>query len=244
MANMDDMASDLTNAFFSKRLQYIRGEHTNHALKAFAPQIVQDPYTQAMASSLMLLPHGQNQVDKYVRSIGEALLGVCICLREEEEAEQTEPKKDGEETKTTEDNDAPSTPDSLRSFKYTARPRHPTIIGVMCLGWDGISARTAHHRTAPIGISLSPRYQNKGYGREAINWMLDWTFVHAGLHSVSISGAAYNPRALHLYKSLGFVEEGRRRETIWMNRGWWDEVEFGMTEGEWELLRKRTPGSC
>ncbi|KAJ4248790.1 hypothetical protein NW762_012628 [Fusarium torreyae] len=113
----------------------------------------------------------------------------------------------------------------------------PTIIGIMCIGWGGISPSVAHHRTAEIGISLAKPYQGQGYGREAINWMLDWGFRHAGLHSIGLTTASYNPKAVHLYESMGFTLEGKRRDTIWQNRKWYDLIEFGMTEEEWEKLR-------
>lgn len=115
-----------------------------------------------------------------------------------------------------------------------------TIIGVINLGWGGWDANTAHHRNASIGLSLIEKYQNKGYGREAINWIVDWAFLHAGLHTLSMGVASFNPRGIHLYESIGFTLEGRRRETIWFNGGWHDELEFGMTETDWKRLRNRT----
>ncbi|UNI23844.1 hypothetical protein JDV02_009638 [Purpureocillium takamizusanense] len=118
-------------------------------------------------------------------------------------------------------------------------PAPPTIVGVICLGWGGVNASTAHHRGSHIGVSLAAAHQGRGYGREAIDWTLDWAFRHAGMHTVGITAASYNARACGLYERMGFVREGRRRETIWMDRGWHDEIEFGMTEGEWEVLRGR-----
>jgi RimJ/RimL family protein N-acetyltransferase len=115
------------------------------------------------------------------------------------------------------------------------------IIGIMCIGWGGISPTVIHHRNSEIGITILKEHQGKGYGREAINWMLDWGFKHAGLHTIGITTASFNPRAIHLYESMGFVLEGRRRGTIWQNRGWHDLIEFGMTEKEWEVLRGLTP---
>lgn len=110
-------------------------------------------------------------------------------------------------------------------------------IGFICINYESKSLTTTQHRTATIGISLATSYQDQGYGREAINWMMDWGFKHAGLHTIGILVASYNPRALHLYQSLGFVVEGRRRETIWQNRKWYDLVELGITESEWLQLR-------
>ncbi len=81
----------------------------------------------------------------------------------------------------------------------------------------------------------------KGYGSEAINWAVDWAFNYANVHKVEIGTASYNERAAHLYERLGFKFEGRKREVIFMNRRWYDLVEFGMLEHEWAELRGKKP---
>ncbi|KAK3934466.1 hypothetical protein QBC46DRAFT_273756, partial [Diplogelasinospora grovesii] len=48
---------------------------------------------------------------------------------------------------------------------------------------------------------------------------------------------SYNERAVHLYQKLGFRLEGRKREVIYMNRKYYDAVEFGMLENDWKELR-------
>ncbi|KAF4340698.1 GNAT family acetyltransferase [Fusarium beomiforme] len=204
---MDYTTEDIVNAYQSNRLEYIRADKDDENLKKVSLAILQDPVIQALTAPTMLLPKGKKDVDSYVESVANSLLGVAICLKEDENK--------------TEDKDKKS----------------PTIIGVMCIGWGGISPTVAHHRTAEIGISLLKEYQGKGYGREAINWIVDWGFRHAGLHTIGICTADYNPRAVHLYENMGFKLEGRRRGTIWQNRKWYDLVEFGMTEDEWEALR-------
>lgn len=113
----------------------------------------------------------------------------------------------------------------------------PTIIGELVIGEDSTPTGLSQNRNVGMGFSILPEHQNKGYGREAINWALDLCFQHAGMHAVSIATASYNERAMHLYDSMGFVNEGRQRETIWFNREWYDNVQYSMTEGEWETLR-------
>ncbi|KAI3576380.1 acyl-CoA N-acyltransferase [Fusarium oxysporum f. sp. albedinis] len=206
---MDYSTEDIVNAYKSNRLEYIRADKTDGNLQKVALTILQDPVIQALSAPTMLLPKGPKEVDSYIDSVVNSLLGVAICLREDDDNDKTEVKE--------------------------KKPR--TIIGVMCIGWGGISPTVAHHRTAEIGISLIKEHQGKGYGREAINWMVDWGFCHAGLHTIGITTTNYNPRGVYLYENIGFRLEGRRRDTIWMNRKWYDLIEFGMTEDEWESLR-------
>ncbi|KAJ3494931.1 hypothetical protein NLG97_g3751 [Lecanicillium saksenae] len=115
----------------------------------------------------------------------------------------------------------------------------PTIIGELIIGEDITPTSLAQNRNIEMGFSLLPEHQNKGYGREAIDWALDWCFQHAGMHTVSIATVSYNDRAMHLYESMGFVNEGRKREVIWFNRKWYDSVLYSMTENEWEALRTK-----
>lgn len=93
-----------------------------------------------------------------------------------------------------------------------------------------------HHRFADIGIDILPEYQGKGYGSEAIGWILEWAFMTAGLHRVGIRCFAWNEGARRLYARLGFREEGVVRETLFYQGRWWDDVGFGMLEGEWREL--------
>jgi RimJ/RimL family protein N-acetyltransferase len=113
----------------------------------------------------------------------------------------------------------------------------PTPIGFIVLGWGGVNPEHARHSSTSIGIALATSHQGHGYGSEAINWALDWAFRHGGYHRVNIRTVSYNERGLHLYKKLGFVEEGRSRESHWYDRKWYDTISFGMLEREWGELR-------
>jgi len=77
----------------------------------------------------------------------------------------------------------------------------------------------------------------QGYGAEAISWAVDWAFKFANVHKVEIRTSSYNERARHLYQKLGFSLEGKKREVIYIDRKYYDMIEFGMLESEWKRLR-------
>ncbi|KAG5976664.1 hypothetical protein E4U55_007257 [Claviceps digitariae] len=240
---VDYSTSQIVNAWRTKRLEFIKIDESNEAIREFLPQVEQDPVVLALASSRVLGPQGEKDMRAQLEAWSNALLSVAICLREDVEGQEDVVivKKDREEREMPKDQDQDKH-DRAESTKSTNKPTIVgTIVGTMCLGWGGITARTAQHRTAQMGITLGKKHQNKGYGREAINWMVDWAFMHAGLHTVCLTAASYNPRGIHLYQSIGFRLEGRRKETIYFNRGWYDELDFGMTEWEWETLRGIEP---
>ncbi|RAO73712.1 uncharacterized protein BHQ10_009724 [Talaromyces amestolkiae] len=90
-----------------------------------------------------------------------------------------------------------------------------------------------HNRAAKMGISIRPEDQGQGYGSEAMQWALEWAFVHAGLHRVALNVAEWNERATKLYEKLGFVLEGRGREALWKSGRWWDLLDMGILSREW-----------
>ncbi|KAK2590816.1 hypothetical protein QQS21_011503 [Conoideocrella luteorostrata] len=208
--NVDYSTTEVVNVWRTKRLEFINIDESDENIREFLPQVDQDPVVVSLVSPRLLGPQGKKALDDGMASRSKSLLGVAICLRpDEKEEESYSPKVN----------------------------KKPTIIGTMCLAWGGINPSEAHHRSAHIGIGLGKAYQSKGYGREAINWIVDWAFMYAGLHKLGMIAASYNQRGIHLYQSIGFKLEGRRREVIYFNRGWYDELDFGMTEGDWEELR-------
>ena len=82
-----------------------------------------------------------------------------------------------------------------------------------------------------------------GYGREAMNLLLKWTFEIGKFHRIWIDCKDYNSVALHLYESLGFVREGLLREIILNNGVYENLVVLGMLKSEYLVPRKKFPRS-
>lgn len=64
------------------------------------------------------------------------------------------------------------------------------------------------HRSAEFQIIISPEYQGKGFARGLINKAMDYSFTILNLHKVYLLVSTDNKRAIHLYESYGFIEEG------------------------------------
>lgn len=95
----------------------------------------------------------------------------------------------------------------------------------------------AFPRSAAFQVGFAKEHQNKGYGREAINWAVDHGFRWHNLHRLAIGCIGFNDRALHLYKDMGFTLDGRLRGCVFSNGRFHDLVEFSMLEDEWRKLR-------
>ena len=212
------IAESLANAYRSERLVY-RAVENNEEDKSFVhTEINSDPVLVALASKRVVQPRDQRLAQKLVEMMQASVMGVLICL----------PAGGDDGSAATSNGD-----------KKTAKS---TPIGILVVEPGVIDAETARHRLVTLAISLAAPFRNKGYGTEAINWVLDWSFRCGGFHRVSIFAWSHNERAVHLYKRLGFVEEGRIRESVWLDRKWYDEVHLGILESEWEALRGAREG--
>jgi RimJ/RimL family protein N-acetyltransferase len=136
-----------------------------------------------------------------------------------------------------------SNSDAINSlFTFTTgkplRSEWGTAIGVIQL--SHLTPTTTHHRRTEIGISILPAFPGRGYGREDIEWALDYAFRRAGLHRVR--AFEWNAGALRLYEKIGLTIEGRAKEAFSHMGWWWFGVETGMLEGEWWGIRREREG--
>ncbi len=77
--------------------------------------------------------------------------------------------------------------------------------------------RMQHHGT--FGIAIDPGWRGRGIGRAMIEALLDWAAAHPSLVKVCLAVFANNSGATALYRSLGFVEEGRSLRHFQMEPG-------------------------
>lgn len=167
----------------------------------------------------------------------EALVGAVIWLKDDATNKPETPAS------VSGPSDAQKDPGNGPSTLTTTQPLRSewgTAIGEIHL--SRLAPNTAHHRHTEIGITILPAYQGRGYGREAIEWALDYAFRRAGLHRVRIRAYGWNVGALRLYEKIGFKVEGREREAFWNDGRWWDGVDMGMLEGEWWGMRREREG--
>lgn len=83
------------------------------------------------------------------------------------------------------------------------------IVGSAGLHGAGTSLRRAHVRG--LGIAIAPAWQGRGVGRLLLVRLLEWADNWGGVLRVELHVHADNDRAMALYRSLGFTEEGRHR---------------------------------
>nr|WP_275889541.1 GNAT family protein [Nakamurella flavida] len=80
-------------------------------------------------------------------------------------------------------------------------------------------------------IWLSGPSVGRGYGTQATALVRDHAFA-VGLHRIALTVFAFNPRARRVYEKCGFVVEGRRRDVLWADGAWHDELVMSVLVGD------------
>lgn len=82
------------------------------------------------------------------------------------------------------------------------------------------------------GVGIAAEHQRKGYATEAVVLLLRFMFGERRYHKCEAQVYAYNRASLALHRGLGFVEEGRLRDHVFLAGHHRDLVLFGMTAAE------------
>lgn len=117
------------------------------------------------------------------------------------------------------------------TFLFGIRPlTGDDLIGLLEL--DGIAWSNG---TAFVSIAIGDEEnRGKGYGREAMQLVLDFAFRELNLHRVCLTVFSYNPAAINLYESLGFIREGAYREHLHRDGQRHDMILYGLLRHEWQ----------
>jgi len=107
------------------------------------------------------------------------------------------------------------------------------------IGHLGLHVINHKNRCASAGIVIGEKaYWGKGYGTEAVRLLLRYGFEELNLHRIYAEVWSFNERSLRTCLKLGFREEGRRREAVFKNGVYYDEVVFGLLKKEWLKLSR------
>ena len=89
-------------------------------------------------------------------------------------------------------------------------------------------------RSFDLGIFIYNKQNwDKGYGTDAMNIMLKVGFEYLNVHRIELSVYPENERAIYVYKKVGFIEVGRKRQTRFMNGNYRDEIIMDILQEEW-----------
>lgn len=91
----------------------------------------------------------------------------------------------------------------------------------------------AHHCEWGRLLVAHKKFLGNGYGKEAIEIILEYGFQYLNLHRISCTALSTNDRVIKLYKKLGFKIEGQLRKHVFKGGRYIDVVLFGMLNEEY-----------
>lgn len=126
--------------------------------------------------------------------------------------------------------------DSKSGFTFAVRLLDSErIIGILQL--DGIAWT---HGTAFVSIGIGEEAdRGQGYGSEAMELLLQFTFNELNLHRVCLTVFSYNERAVALYERIGFRREGVYREHLHRDGQRYDMLLYGLLRHEWQERKEQ-----
>jgi len=93
------------------------------------------------------------------------------------------------------------------------------------IGTAKIGPVEAIHRHAYIGIFIGEETERgKGYGREAVNLLLNYGFCQLNLHKISAGANATNTASIRLFEQVGMKVDCIRGRQLFVNGQWEDQV--------------------
>jgi RimJ/RimL family protein N-acetyltransferase len=159
-----------------------------------------------------------------LRRFREADLDAFVAYRSEESVarfqswDESYSKADAERFLTEDSKVAPGHPGQWLQIAIEERET-----GNLC-GDCAVRVTTDQPRTAELGVTLAPHYQNGGIASEAMMATIDWLFGEEDMHRVYAQVDDRNEAAHRLLERLGFRLEARLIEADWF-------------DGEWTTLR-------
>lgn len=110
-----------------------------------------------------------------------------------------------------------SNPDSLQLAGFI----DGELAGISGLQAGG-AKRLAHN--AEVGITVKREFWHLGVGTAMINALIEFARENTNIKIINLHVFADNERAINLYKKLGFVETGRRKNRFCVNGRYVDEI--------------------
>jgi len=122
--------------------------------------------------------------------------------------------------------------ESQHQFYFAVRENgSEELVGLVKLGYI-----VGSNQSTWIYIDLIDADAVTRFGRSVLAMTLDYAFMELSLHRVSIHIPAYKLDELTMYEEAGFLRESQRREAVFYNGKYYDELVYSLLRPEWKKL--------
>lgn len=99
------------------------------------------------------------------------------------------------------------------------------IVGTLNFS-GGARPRVMH--TGEFGVSVLKEYWGQGIGTELIKYLIEWCKNSNVIRKINLRVRSDNYSAIHIYKKLGFIEEGVISRAFQVNNIFYDSIIMGL----------------
>lgn len=108
------------------------------------------------------------------------------------------------------------------------------FLGSERVGYFRLSNYSEANKNLYIGADISPEFKGRGLGKLSYQKFIPYIFDKYELNKISLEVLSTNQVAINLYKKLGFVTEGIKREEVYKNEVWVDSIIMSILKKEYE----------
>ena len=130
--------------------------------------------------------------------------------------------------------------DHTSFFKSISGKKEEFIFGVFSktsnelIGSCGVFSINWKNSTCFVGISIGEKWQNKGFGTDAMNTLISFIFNHIHINKIKLQVFSFNTNAIRSYEKCHFIKEGILRNEIFRFGSFHDVYVFGLLREDWE----------
>lgn len=131
------------------------------------------------------------------------------------------------------DDKATTIKESSEWFRTTDPRFYIIVCNGRSIGYFRTSDYSEKDRRIYIGADLDPKFWGEGHARRAYTKFIPYLFETLNLNKIGLEVLSTNTRALNLYKSLGFVKEGAKRQDVYRKGEFVDSIIMSVLKEEY-----------
>ena len=108
-----------------------------------------------------------------------------------------------------------------------------TLEGI-CIGGININSIDERNGTFSVGLQIDRNHRGKGYGTAAMDLIFKYAFLERRLNKYYGSVLDGNIASATMLKKLGCTQEGIRKQMVYANGKFHDEILLGLTKEEYD----------
>jgi len=121
-------------------------------------------------------------------------------------------------------------PAMIRAHLLVGFPDGP---GLLPVGLVSLADMDTVLRVYRLGLLVDPKEQHKGYGKDLLEAGLKWAFYKMNAHKVVFEVMSSDDRILRGIEPAGFVYEGTRRQSVYLDGKLYDEKVYSLLQSEY-----------